>query len=38
MIIYINQFGNEYKTKDEELKKQIVTIGYNTEINEWLEV
>ena len=36
-IIYINQFGNEYKTKDEELKKQIVTIGYNTEINEWLE-
>ena len=36
-IIYINQFGNEYKTKDEELKKQIVTIGYNTEINKWLE-
>ena len=36
-IIYINRFGNEYKTKDEELKKQIVTIGYNTEINEWLE-
>lgn len=36
-IIYINQFGNEYKTQDEELKKQIVTIGYNAEIKEWLE-
>ena len=36
-IIYINRFGNEYKTKDEDLKKQIVTIGYNTQIKKWLD-
>ena len=35
-ILYLNQFGGEYKTKDENLKSQIITISYDKQIKQWL--